>query len=403
MCVINKLKASVYTSGKLAEEVTLDLQEREYASAAKWQHHYDWWAGKLASGSYSVVNIHDTFCPFNTLSKYRIGTDGVVGSVSYAPSSYQTSYLNNNRYPVGVWSNTNKFTKLAAAGIGSHCDTLSPLKHTAIAATNFSGSDVVITETATAAGDVNTRPTITNDPQFVAGHVLPVFDSNGGLVTLDRVANRVVKIDIPTTGFEAFYGTDPINTFFAVTDKYGWFSRSVNMVYPDNPLLNERWGTVVTLVTHPGETAKTTQRGEEFLWTVYTTNGKVSWDTDITIKITQSPSSLVTVAPTANFTANKTTINVGESVTFTDTSTNSPTFYSWDFGNSTYSVSKTPSAVQYDTPGKFTVSLSVANAAGVDDEVKTDYITVNTVAPTAAFTGSPTSGAAPLTVTFTNT
>ena len=39
---------------------------------------------------------------------------------------------------------------------------------------------------------------------------------------------------------------------------------------------------------------------------------------------------------------------------------------------------------------------------GSDPETKTNYITVNSAAPVAAFSGTPTSGSAPLTVQFTD-
>ncbi len=83
-------------------------------------------------------------------------------------------------------------------------------------------------------------------------------------------------------------------------------------------------------------------------------------------------------APVANFTASATTINVGESVTFTDQSTNNPTSWSWSFegGTPSSSTAQNPT-VQYNTAGTFDVSLTAANAAGSDEEFKANYITVN--------------------------
>jgi PKD repeat protein len=51
------------------------------------------------------------------------------------------------------------------------------------------------------------------------------------------------------------------------------------------------------------------------------------------------------------------------------------------------------------------VSLKATNAGGSNTLTRTGYITVSStaVAPVAGFTGTPTSGSAPLTVAFTDT
>jgi agmatine deiminase len=84
--------------------------------------------------------------------------------------------------------------------------------------------------------------------------------------------------------------------------------------------------------------------------------------------------------PLANFTASSTTVSVGGSVTFTDTSTNNPTSWSWTFESGTPSSSTAQNpTVTYNTAGTFNVTLTAANAAGSDSETKTDYITVTSV------------------------
>ncbi len=108
--------------------------------------------------------------------------------------------------------------------------------------------------------------------------------------------------------------------------------------------------------------------------------------------------------PVANFTGNPTSGYIPLTVAFTDTSTNSPTSWSWTFGDGGTSTSQSPSH-QYTTAGSYTVTLTATNAAGSDGETKTNYITANALppAPVANFTGTPTSGTAPLTVAFTDT
>jgi PKD repeat protein len=88
-------------------------------------------------------------------------------------------------------------------------------------------------------------------------------------------------------------------------------------------------------------------------------------------------------------------------VNFTDTSTNSPTSWSWTFGDGGTSTSQNPSH-QYASANSYTVSLQATNAGGSDTETKTNYITVTVAPPVANFSGSPTSGNAPLTVNFTD-
>ena len=79
--------------------------------------------------------------------------------------------------------------------------------------------------------------------------------------------------------------------------------------------------------------------------------------------------------PVANFTANTTSTCTGI-VNFTDQSTNTPTSWSWNFGDGATSTQQNPSHT-YATNGSFTVTLQATNANGNDSEVKTSYITVN--------------------------
>lgn len=105
-------------------------------------------------------------------------------------------------------------------------------------------------------------------------------------------------------------------------------------------------------------------------------------------------------APVAGFTATPTTGTAPLTVQFTDQSTNTPTSWAWDFGDSTSSTTQNPSKT-YTTAGTYTVTLTATNATGSDSEIKTGYITVgsaaipdtptllaraNKVTPTGAFT-----------------
>ena len=75
-------------------------------------------------------------------------------------------------------------------------------------------------------------------------------------------------------------------------------------------------------------------------------------------------------------------------VQFSDLSTGSIVAWSWDFGNGNLSNLKNPSA-SYTLPGKYTVKLTVTDAAGNKfSATKTQFI-VAFKSPVANFSGSP--------------
>jgi PKD repeat protein len=82
--------------------------------------------------------------------------------------------------------------------------------------------------------------------------------------------------------------------------------------------------------------------------------------------------------PIADFSASSTSIFAGDSVEFTDQSLNTPTAWDWTFEGGTpgTSTDRNPT-ITYNTPGTYTVTLSVANSAGSDTETKVDYMFVD--------------------------
>lgn len=106
-------------------------------------------------------------------------------------------------------------------------------------------------------------------------------------------------------------------------------------------------------------------------------------------------------APVANFSASATTACAPALITFTDLSTNSPSTWEWNLGNSTIAINQNPST-SYTAPGTYTVSLKVTNASGTDTKTMVSYITI-VPAPIVGFTGTDTAiSCAPKTVVFTN-
>lgn len=88
------------------------------------------------------------------------------------------------------------------------------------------------------------------------------------------------------------------------------------------------------------------------------------------ITVTSAPS-----APVASFTGSPLTGRVPLTVNFTDTSTNSPTSWSWNFGDGRTSTSENPSH-QYATSGRFTVQLTARNTTGSNTLTKSSYVNV---------------------------
>lgn len=91
----------------------------------------------------------------------------------------------------------------------------------------------------------------------------------------------------------------------------------------------------------------------------------------------------------------------GETVAITDGSTVGVNSWAWDSGDGQLSNSQNPTFT-YPSAGTYTISLSSQNTvSGCSDNVTQD-ITILPL-PTPTFTATPTSGCAPLDVTFTNT
>ncbi|MCP1716288.1 PKD repeat protein [Methanocalculus alkaliphilus] len=125
-------------------------------------------------------------------------------------------------------------------------------------------------------------------------------------------------------------------------------------------------------------------------------NVKVLIDNDEKANVTLSI--LSTDVPEAAITADTTTGDPPLTVQFTDASSGNPTQWAWNFGDGQTSTSQNPKHT-YNDPGRYTVMLTVTNAAGSDTITNTNYIRVG---PVADFIGTPTRGLSKLTVAFTD-
>jgi PKD repeat protein len=172
------------------------------------------------------------------------------------------------------------------------------------------------------------------------------------------------------------------------------------------------YGGTLTIVTNAGD-ATAYQAGDTFTLFSGSISGSFTaiqpspgpglvWSNDVN----NLGNFIVTAAPTAaGFTGTPTNGLAPLQVVFTDTSTGSITNWAWNFGNG-HGVTNTSNANVtniYAAAGSYTVSLIVTDAGGyTSTNTQTAYIVVTSPVPVANFTGTPTNGAAPLAVTFTN-
>ncbi len=88
--------------------------------------------------------------------------------------------------------------------------------------------------------------------------------------------------------------------------------------------------------------------------------------------------------PVSLFDGNPLFGNAPLNVSFTDTSTGSPTSWNWSFGDGGISTLQNPSHV-YTMAGTYTVSLTATNAAGSNTTVRSGYVNVTAPAQTAFY------------------
>ncbi|MEO8150228.1 MAG: PKD domain-containing protein [Bacteroidia bacterium] len=87
----------------------------------------------------------------------------------------------------------------------------------------------------------------------------------------------------------------------------------------------------------------------------------------------------IALPPAAEFTTSSTSFCDSVCIDFTDSSTNSPTGWTWIFESGTPDTvyTQTPTNICYNTPGTYDVTLIATNASGSDTIIKSNYITVN--------------------------
>jgi PKD repeat protein len=86
-------------------------------------------------------------------------------------------------------------------------------------------------------------------------------------------------------------------------------------------------------------------------------------------------------------------------VNFTDSSTNTPTAWSWDFGDGGSSNDQNP-LHKYTAPGSYDVTLTVTNAGGINSSTRSGYVSANPTITASAGTGGAISPSGATVVTY---
>ncbi len=224
-----------------------------------------------------------------------------------------------------------------------------------------------------------------NDPAIYGNRVVYTDNRNGNYdIYMSTISSEEPEPNLPVAAFSAspISGKSPLNVKF--TDKSTGTPKKWKWDFGDR-----------TTSTKQNPTHKYSKAG------VYTVKLTVT-NAAGSNPVTKSNYITVTAKPVAAFSASPISGRVPLNVKFTDTSTGTPTKWKWDFGDGTTSTKQNPTH-KYSKAGKYTVTLKVTNAAGINTVTKSKYITVagTSQAPVADFWGSPLSGKAPLKVTFT--
>jgi len=124
----------------------------------------------------------------------------------------------------------------------------------------------------------------------------------------------------------------------------------------------------------------------------FSTSGTMEMTSGNDIPLTGRPvfftdkNNLVPIIPTADFSVVETAGCVPMTINFSDASTTNTTVWNWNFpgGVPATSTEQNPTVV-YNQAGEYPVTLIAENSSGTNTLIKTEYIQVNEILPTAAF------------------
>lgn len=224
--------------------------------------------------------------------------------------------------------------------------------------------------------------------------------------TYDVTATLTNYADSTVSGILVVENQDTSDVDFAMQPAYGSIEGTVSLVGGT--------GDVVDAVVHSGDNSTSPDDSG-----YYILNNLSPGFHDVTASLSGYPSStiedvevflvqitsgaditLIAGPPIVDFSADPDSGCVPLEVQFTDLSTNQPSSWFWQFGDGNTSTEQNPTHT-YSESGFYTVSLQATNASGTNTLSKEDLIKAGQP-PTANFGATPTSGTAPLGVSFIN-
>lgn len=328
------------------------------------------------TGMYNVVP-HDTLNSWFRMDFIVTGgvSSGIVTVAKYIPDvSRATSTL--NPYPThrsgSAW-NYAVFQNYAGTGGG----------YSGITAANIYIDDIYVSSGSFARVEIGNASTYSScshleiqPPSSWSSTSITVKVNRGSFGTSDSAYLFIIDSDgNPSTGYPITFGggsSAPVANFSG-TPTSGTIPLSVSFTdLSTNSPTSWSWNF--------GDSSTSTSQNPTHSYTsagTYTvsltaTNAYGSDSETKTSYITASSGS----APVAAFSGTPTSGTIPFTVAFTDSSTNSPTSWSWNFGDSSTSTSQNPSH-QYTVAGIYNVALTATNSYGSDTETKTSYITAS--------------------------
>jgi PKD repeat protein/photosystem II stability/assembly factor-like uncharacterized protein len=308
--------------------------------------------------------------------------------IEFTPLSKNTAFLaGNDVYRTdNLTTNPPTWNKISSINEVIKALTISPADANIVYAVTTSGkvyrSDNALSATASFA-NVSTAPSASNSKASIAviksspNTVYMSCNSKVYRSTDKGVTWTAISTGLPATNFIKIY-----NDIYS-TDESVYIANGVSAVYYKNINLTS-WAnyskglpTIASvtdfMIFNDGNYNNSVLRLSYY--------GRGVWETGL-YKVAQ--------IPVANFTADKVQSCDGV-IQFTDISTNSPTSWAWDFGDTKTSTLQNPLHT-YASSGTYTVKLTATNSIGPNQVTKTSYVKVQ-ILPSPSTTGDSRCGA----------